>query len=293
VARRLFGKIWRVVSASPLDRSLADRLEEAGLDPTNFGDPQQAWQRLHDRLGRRATLIDRYALEAARRGVRPEQLAADERARLTREVLSVQYPGMEFTAAASGRPVADPVELVAYSDEWAHSFQVWRKRLSEALGDAAVRIEHVGSTSVAGLEAKAIIDIQVSVIDVEDEDAYVPAIEALGVSLRFREPGHRYFRPSGDRPRTVQIHVCREGGEWEREHLLFRDYLRADREARDAYARLKQDLADRYRDDRLAYNEGKTGFIVDMLSEAEAWATATGWAVPPAQMPDRPGTDTG
>ncbi len=69
--------------------------------------------------------------------------------------------------------------------------------------------------------------------------------------------------------------------------------FRADREARDAYARLKQDLADRYRDDRLAYNEGKTGFILDMLSEAEAWATATGWAVPPAQMPDRPGTDTG
>jgi GrpB-like predicted nucleotidyltransferase (UPF0157 family) len=91
----------------------------------------------------------------------------------------------------------------------------------------------------------------------------------------------------------VQIHVCRAGGEWEREHLLFRDYLRADREARDAYARLKQNLADRYRDDRLAYNEGKTGFILDMLSEAEAWATATGWAVPPAQMPDRPGTDTG
>jgi GrpB-like predicted nucleotidyltransferase (UPF0157 family) len=199
---------------------------------------------------------------------------------------------MEFTAA-SGRPVADPVEVVPYSDEWADSFQVWRKRLSEVLGEAAVRIEHVGSTAVAGLEAKPIIDIQVSVVDVEDEDACVPAIEALGVSLRFREPGHRYFRPGGDRPRSVQIHVCDAGGEWEREHLLFRDYLRADQEAREAYARLKRDLADHYRDDRLAYNEGKTAFILDVLSEAEAWATETGWALPAVRMPDRPGTELG
>jgi hypothetical protein len=139
------------VQASPLDPSLADRLAEVGLDPANFGDPQQAWQRLHDRFGRRATLIDRYALEAARRGLRPEQLSPEERARLTREVLEVQYPRIEFTAT-SGRPVADPVEVVFYKDEWADSFDVWKSRLSEALGEAAVRIEHVGSTAVPGLD---------------------------------------------------------------------------------------------------------------------------------------------
>ena len=268
------------MSASPLDSSLAGRLEEVGLDPANFGDPRQAWRRLHDRFGRRTTLIDRYALEAACHGAPPEDLDQDQRARLTREVLSVQYPGLEFTAG-SGRPVADPVEVVPYSDEWADAFDVWRRGLSDALGEAAVRIEHVGSTAVPGLEAKPIIDLQVSVLDVEDEGAYVPAIDALGVSLRFREPGHRYFRPAGDRPRTVHIHVCNAGGEWEREHLLFRDYLRSDREAWDAYAQLKQDLADRYRDDRLAYNEGKTGFILDMLSQAETWAIRSGWVLPP------------
>jgi GrpB-like predicted nucleotidyltransferase (UPF0157 family) len=67
----------------------------------------------------------------------------------------------------------------------------------------------------------------------------------------------------------VQIHVCNAGGEWEREHLLFRDYLRAHPEARAAYANLKRELADRYCDDRLAYNEGKTGFILDILLVAE------------------------
>jgi GrpB-like predicted nucleotidyltransferase (UPF0157 family) len=275
------------VDALTLDSSLADRLEEIGLDPADFGDPQKAWQLLHDRFGRRATLIDRYALEAARRGVRPEDLDRDHRARLTREVLSVQYPGMEFTAA-SGPLLADPIAVVLYSDEWADTFAVWKRRLSKALGEEAVRIEHVGSTAVPGLDAKPIIDIQVSVVDVEDEDAYVSDIEALGVSLRFREPGHRYFRPAGDRARTVHIHVCDAEGEWEREHLLFRDYLRANRKARDAYARLKQELADRYRDDRIAYNEGKTGFILDLMGDAHAWAKRSGWALPPSEMP---GTD--
>lgn len=250
-----------------LDSLLAERLEEVGLDPGGFGDPQQAWQRLHDRFGRRATLIDRYELEAATRGIPPEQLDRNARARLTREVVSVQYPGIEFTGT-SGRSVVDPVDVVPYSSDWPNAFEAWRGRLAEALGDSAVRIEHVGSTAVPGLEAKPIIDIQVSVVDVEHEGTYVTAIESLGVSLRFREPGHRYFRPVGNEPRTVQIHVCNAGGEWEREHLLFRDYLRTAPEARAAYARLKHELADRYRDDRLAYNEGKTGFVLDMLEEA-------------------------
>ncbi|MGH2451770.1 MAG: GrpB family protein [Candidatus Limnocylindria bacterium] len=257
--------------ASPLDPSLARRLADAGLDPSDFGNPAEAWLRLHSRFGRRATLLDRYALEAARRGLRPEQLDRDERARLAREVLMVQYPGIEFTASSS-RAVADPVEVIAYQDSWPAAFDAWRGRLHPALGQAAVRIEHIGSTAVPGLPAKPVIDIQVSVRDIGDEAAYVPAITKLGVPLRSREPGHRYFRPGGDRPRSVQIHVCAAESEWERDHLLFRDYLRADPETRAAYARLKEELAERYRDDRLAYNEGKTGFILDALSEAAAWA---------------------
>jgi GrpB-like predicted nucleotidyltransferase (UPF0157 family) len=264
------------VAVIPLDPQLVRRLRDVGLDPTDFGDPRHAWQRLHDRFGRRVTLVDRYALEAAHRGVAPDQLDREERASLTREVLAAQYPGMEFTTR-SGRPVPDPVDVSPYQHEWAAAFEAWRTRLSEALGETAVRIEHVGSTAVPGLDAKPVVDIQVSVDDVDDEARYVPAIDALGVALRFREPGHRYFRPAGELPRTVQIHVCEAGGEWERDHLLFRDYLRAHPEARAAYARLKREFAERYRDDRLAYNEGKTGFILDVLDEARAWADRTGW----------------
>jgi GrpB-like predicted nucleotidyltransferase (UPF0157 family) len=147
---------------------------------------------------------------------------------------------------------------------------------------AALRIEHVGSTAVPGLPAKPIVDVQVSVHDVEDESSYAPAIEGLGVALRSRDLGHRYFRPAGDLPRTVQIHVIEAGSEWEREHLLFRDFLRADEGTRTRYGRLKLELAVRYREDRLAYTDAKTAFILDALEDAEGWAARVAWRLPPA-----------
>ena len=228
-------------------------LAQVGLDPDDFGGPAEAWRRLHERLGRRITLVDRYELEG-------RELDAEERARLGAEVLAIQCPGAEFAGATR----ADPVEVEPYDPAWATVFERWRERLAGALGKTAVRIEHVGSTAVPGLVAKPVIDIQVSVPDVDDDQAYVPAIESVGVSFRFREQGHRYFRPATG-PRTVHVHVCRAGGEWEREHLRFRDLLRADPVLREAYGALKLELARRYRDDRLAYTDAKTAFILDAL----------------------------
>ena len=262
-----------------LDSLLAGRLRTAGIDPAAFGDPAEAWRRLRERFGPRATLIDRYALEAAHRGLHVEQLPADVRAQLGAEVLRVQFPGLEF-APGSARSASDAIEVVAYDERWPQRFEEWRRQLGDALGQAALGIEHVGSTAVPGLAAKPIIDIQISVRDVEREAAYVPAVERGGVALRAREPGHRYFRPAGDRPRDVQIHVCDAGSTWERDHLLFRDYLRATPTARDAYGQLKIELADRYADDRLAYTDAKSAFILDTLDAANAWATRVGWTVP-------------
>jgi GrpB-like predicted nucleotidyltransferase (UPF0157 family) len=261
-----------------LDPLLAERLRTVGLDPAAFGEPWDAWRRLRERFGPRATLIDRYALEAAQRGLRPEQLTAELRARLAAEVLRIQFPALEF-APGSARSVRDAIEVVAHDERWPPRFEQWRRQLADALGHAALRIEHVGSTAVPGLAAKPIVDIQISVRDVEREAAYVPAIERAGVSLRVREPGHRYFRPAGDRPRDVQIHVCDAGSAWERDHLLFRDYLRVTPAARHAYGRLKLELADRYADDRLAYTDAKSAFILDTLDAANSWAARIGWTV--------------
>jgi GrpB-like predicted nucleotidyltransferase (UPF0157 family) len=236
---------------SELDPMLAERLRTIDLDPEAFGDPGRAWRRLHDRFGARITLIDRYALEAAHRGTHPGALDDELRARLRAETLRAQFPAMEFTA---GSERADgPVEVVPYDPRWPARFEAWRHRLAAALGPAATRIDHVGSTAVPGLASKPIIDIQVSVGDPEAEANYVPAVESTGLQLRAREPGHRYFRPSPDRPREVHVHVCAAGSTWERDHLLFRDYLHAHSTTRDAYADLKWTLAQRYRDDRLAY----------------------------------------
>jgi GrpB-like predicted nucleotidyltransferase (UPF0157 family) len=264
-----------------MDEVLAVRLREVGLDPANFGDPSSAWSRLHDRFGVRATLLDRYALEAVSRGVTVEELDAKLRDRLAREVLATHLPGFEVVRG-SDRLQRDPVEVVAYDAAWPARFAAWRDRLAGALGATAVRIDHVGSTAVPELAAKPVIDVQVGVPDVEDEAAFVPAIERIGVALRSREIGHRYFRPAGDRPRDVQIHVCPAGSDWERRHLLFRDFLRADAPTRDAYSVLKVELARRYRDDRIAYNEAKTSFILDAMERAERWATDTGWRPPKA-----------
>lgn len=128
---------------------------------------------------------------------------------------------------------------MAYDPAWPAAFQRWRDRLAGELGDAALRVEHVGSTAVPGLAAKPTIDIQVSVALLEEETRYVPGVEATGLVLRSRDDYHRFFRPPADRARDVHVHVCPAGSAWEREHLLLRDYLRTHEQASRAYAAAK------------------------------------------------------
>ena len=135
----------------------------------------------------------------------------------------------------------------------------------------------VGSTAVAGLASKPIVDVQVSVPDVEDEAAFRGTIEAQGFVLRFVEPGHRYFRPPPGLPRLWQVHVCSLGSRWERDHLLFRDYLREHVGRAADYAALKRRLAEEYRHERIAYTDAKAPFIEGTLALAEVWAAEVGW----------------
>lgn len=151
-----------------------------------------------------------------------------------------------------------------------------RERIVGALGDTALRVDHIGSTSVPGLAAKPIVDVQVSVADVEDEDAYVPALERAGYVLRVREPGHRMLRtPEVD----VHVHVCDTGSAWERRHLLFRDRLRASPEDRQRYEDVKRRLATREWPTMDHYAQAKTAVIDEVMGRAETWAEATGWTV--------------
>jgi GrpB-like predicted nucleotidyltransferase (UPF0157 family) len=255
-----------------MDADLLSRLRAAGADADD--PPEAAWAALVAAEGDRATLIDRYALEAHSGGVAPGELSAQVRARLTREVLEMRWPGFEVSGA--GRH--DPVEIASSDPSWPDLFEEIAATLRRHLGDTALRIEHIGSTSVPGLGAKPVIDVLVAVPDVGDEAAYVAGVEAAGVELRSRDSVHRYFRPPPGTRRDRQIHVCGPGTPWERDHLLFRDYLRAHPGVAADYESVKRRLAADYRDDRIAYNEGKTGFIRDALDDAAAWAERSGRA---------------
>lgn len=190
-------------------------------------------------------------------------------------------PTFRESVAAGGRQVGpernDPIAQLPYDPTWPQRYEVMRARLAGALGDVAKRIEHVGSTAIPGIPAKPVVDIQVSVADVGDEDAYRDAIESQGFGLRWIEPHHRYFRPPPGLPREYQVHVCSVGSEWERVHLLFRDYLRAHPETAAEYAALKARLAGQYRGDRIGYTDAKGPFIEGVVAKAQVWAKDTGW----------------
>ena len=240
-------------------------------------DPFDVWRRRREVQGPIVTLIDLYRLVAEPRGLARYQLSLEERASLRERALPIMWPGYQ-APSGSDRAERDPIDVVSYDPTWPAHFQSWRDRLAAALGPTAERIEHVGSTAVHGLPAKPVIDVQISVRDLVDEGSYVPMVESVGVQLRSRDDQHRYFRPFSGLPREVQVHVCPTGSRWERDHLLFRDYLRTNRAAREAYVNAKLEAAQLWRDDRVAYADAKTDVILRLMEDAEAWASQTGWS---------------
>ena len=258
-------------------RTLADRLAAAGV--TDRADAMQAWLRLRAVEGNRATVIDLYELAAGPRGLAAHELPVTERLTLARQAVPYMWPGFSITDG-SERP-AVPLVVIDYDPAWPQTYARWQHRIGAALGRAALRIEHVGSTSVPGLAAKPIVDIQVSVADLADEPRYVPQLEKAGLVLRSRDELHRYFRPPAGQPREVHVHVCAAASQWERDHLLFRDYLRADPTACRRYAEAKRANIRRWNDDGWAYTEAKTSVVLDILEQATDWARVTDWAPPP------------
>jgi len=266
---------------APEPPDLARRLAAAGV--SDISDPVAAWRELREAEGPRATGIDLYWLAARQRGIAIRELPEAERAALASAATPVLIPG--YRPVAHQRRVREPIVLVPYDPEWPRRFARWRDRVGVTLGATALRTEHVGSTSVPGLAAKPVIDIQVSVADIADEARYVAQLESAGLQLSNRDDVHRYFSPLPEQPRDLHLHVCQAGSGWEREHLLFRDYLRAHPAAADRYLAGKRAAAAAWRDDRWAYTEAKTGVILDILEAAETWSRATGWTLPPTVPP--------
>jgi len=160
------------------------------------------------------------------------------------------------------------VEVVDYNPQWPNHFQQLKDRLLPLVETVALSIEHVGSTSVQGLAAKPVIDIDI-VIPTADQLPIV--IEQLAKASYVHQgnlgiEGRDAFKGPAVFPRH-NLYVCTKDSLGLRNHLALRGYLRQHPDAILAYGVLKKQLAEQFPTDIGSYCDGKTDFIVGILRE--------------------------
>jgi GrpB-like predicted nucleotidyltransferase (UPF0157 family) len=163
-----------------------------------------------------------------------------------------------------------PIRIVPYDPSWPDRFDEQREILEREISGYLIGpVEHVGSTAVPGLAAKAVIDIMAGV---ESLVASSPAIPILGrlryCCFPYRADVMHWFCQPSPQFRTHHLHLVPLRSPLWNERIAFRDYLRRRPVVAAEYARLKEELAERYRDDREAYTEAKTPFVQRTLAEA-------------------------
>ena len=171
------------------------------------------------------------------------------------------------------------IVVVEYDPEWPVAFAAEQARLAATVGEPAAAIEHIGSTAVPGLAAKPILDIAVGLIDMAAVPAVVEDLARLGYQ---RAPdgdfaGRVFCRrvaPAG--ALTHHLSLTPHGGPYWEDQLAFRDALRASRELRERYDRLKRRLAATH-DDPGEYTRAKTALVRDALLAA-GHTPRSGWA---------------
>lgn len=185
------------------------------------------------------------------------------------------------------------IEILPYQPRWRDEFLDIGGRIRAALGSLALRVDHIGSTSVSDLAAKDIIDIQVTLPDFEQLQEVRAKLENAGFVFRFfgiydhapagwdtteREWEKAFFREA-DGQRRVNMHIRAQGRANQRYALLFRDFLRATPKAAAGYAAVKMQLAHYFGhlDDITPYVEIKDPVVDIIIAQAEEWAERTGW----------------
>jgi GrpB-like predicted nucleotidyltransferase (UPF0157 family) len=188
-----------------------------------------------------------------------------------------------------------PIVIVEYRHDWVFEFRTVATILRDRLGPMALRIDHIGSTSVAGLAAKDVIDIQVSVEDL-DAPGLVDAIGDAGFLVHsdivedHRPPDadgpasdwRKRFAGERDGERATNLHVRVAGRPNQRYALLFRDYLRVHSPTASAYANVKRELARHHQEGRDAYVLTKDPVCDLIMVAAGDWAARTSWVPGPS-----------
>jgi hypothetical protein len=174
------------------------------------------------------------------------------------------------------------VLVVDYQPEWETQFETLRRdldvHLAEKLPERSYRIEHVGSTSVPGLAAKPILDIDIIFAEATDFELVAAALTEMGYEHQgdLGIPGREEFRyANADVPRPVHhLYAGKAESPEIRRHLAFRDFLRANDRAVIQYGALKRRLAGQYPWDRDRYTNEKSPFITGILREIDPSLTA-------------------
>jgi GrpB-like predicted nucleotidyltransferase (UPF0157 family) len=168
------------------------------------------------------------------------------------------------------------VNLVPHNPQWVRLFEQEKQLLQETFGELIIAIEHIGSTAIAGIPAKPIIDMNIAVDCLDTARAMKEKFAQIGYEHRPFVPGHtkedlqwqELYVKGPEAKRTHHAHVTVFANDYWNNDLLFRDYLRRHPERAKEYAALKERLAKQYANDRDAYTNSKQGFITETLALA-------------------------
>lgn len=159
------------------------------------------------------------------------------------------------------------VHLEPYIEKWVQDFEIEAEILKNIFADVALRIEHIGSTSIPGLSAKPIIDILIGIKKLSDISHVKQSLKGSGYFYRENActADRIFFAKGPEEHRTHYVHIVEyKGDEWNK-LIKFRDYLRKNDKARDDYMELKTELAEQYRNERSKYTKAKNDFIQSII----------------------------
>ena len=162
------------------------------------------------------------------------------------------------------------IHLDEYNPQWSTHFEDLKVGILTALGSSVVKLEHVGSTSIIGMPAKPIIDMVLEVEDATQEELYVQPLEAIGYTLRIREPDwfeHRLLKSSRI---AGNLHVFSHGCSESQRMIVFRDWLNSHPDDFQRYKKTKQALAQKIWQYTQEYADAKSEVVMAILTRALA-----------------------